>query len=116
MLINLTGEPQFEEVKNEVCCYCDKPFKHYIKNKKSKEGDLTEVEIITSHPACKRTHKKMENIKNKIIKTKKTLHDLRTSQLNLEFEMFINHQIKLDDDTDEIFTLLQKKGIISSSA
>ena len=115
VLINLTGKPYFEEAKEQVCCYCEKPFQHYTKNKKVKGTDLVEMEFITSHPPCLRTHKKMETLKNKIVKTKKTLHDLRTAQLNLEFEAFLSGQACLDQDTDEIFLLLKQKGIIASS-
>lgn len=105
-VIDLTQDPTF-------CVVCEKPFQHYTKAKKVKgDENIIELKHIDAHPCCAKSFNKMEKIKQKIIKTKKTLHDLRTAQLNLEFEMFINNQVKLDDDTDEIFTLLKKKEII----
>lgn len=111
--INLTTLPT-EVVDNTKCCICEKPFKHFTKLRKVKSQDPNEVDIeyVSAHPACKKIQKKMENIKCKIIKTKQTLHNLRTSQLNLEWEMFCNNQLQLDDDVDEIFTLLKEKNIL----
>jgi len=109
VLINLTGEVP----KEEVCCYCEKPFQHYMKTKRNTNpNELAEMQMVTCHPACLRTHKKMQNIKNKIMKTKTTLHNLRTCQLNLEFEAFMSGHATLDQETDEIFLLLKQKGII----
>lgn len=109
--INLTGLPT-EPTK---CAYCDKPFQHTTRVRKVKgSNDPNEVDIehITAHPECKKSHIKMERIKSRIVKAKKTLHDLRASQLNLEFDMFMKQQLKMDDDTDEIFVMLKEKEIL----
>jgi len=112
--INLTGLPTNPNTEDDNCCvFCSKPFKHYTKMRKVKGCDEVKLDLITSHTCCKRTYLKMEKIKNKIIKTKQMLHNLRTEQLNLEFEMFAKQQLKLDDDTDEIFVMMKEKGILN---
>ena len=109
--INLNGQICQEADAQDVCFYCQKPFQHYTKTRKIKGQDgLKELELITSHPICKRTNKKMESIKNKIVKAKQTLHNLRAAQLNLEFEAFLAGQKLEDENTDEIFTILTMKN------
>lgn len=115
--INLTGRPAqfplaFEELN--ICTICNKPFNHSIKKTKIKDTNEIIYTPQTAHPCCKRMEAKAEKIKEKIIKTKKTLHDLRAEQLNLEFELFCKQQLKLDDDTDEIFVMLKEKQIVNS--
>lgn len=105
-LIDLTSTEQ-------LCGICEKPFQHYTKSKKIKgQTPLVEIEYITCHPDCKKANVKMEKIKTRILKAKKLLHDLRASQLNLEFEMFMKQQLQINDDTDEIFVMLKEKEII----
>lgn len=110
-LIDLTKEPNEEEPTR--CGICDRPFQHYTKTKKVKgQAPLVELEFISCHPECTKANAKMQKIKTRIVKAKKTLHDLRTTQLNLEFEMFMKQQLKLDEDTDEIFVMLKEKEIL----
>jgi len=107
------GLVTLEEDEIQKCELCDKPFQHYTKSKKIKgQAPLVEVQFITCHPECTKANIKMQRIKNRIIKAKKNLHDLRASQLNLEFEMFIKQQLKMDDHTDEIFVMLKEKNIL----
>lgn len=110
-LTNLDAEPQ-AEAEPTKCELCNKPFQHYTKSKTIKgQEPLVEIEFISCHPECKKVHNKMQKLKNRIIKAKKTLHDLRTAQLNLEFEMFLAGQQSIDQDTDEIFVMLKEKNI-----
>lgn len=108
--------PSTEEI--EVCGICNKPFKHYAKRKRTPKTPAQfplgydEVELITCHPDCTKGHAKMEKLKARIVKTKKALHALRTAELNLQMEMILKQQLKLDDDTDEIIMVLKEKGII----
>lgn len=102
-----------EEDEVQTCGLCNKPFQHCTKSKKIKgQEPLVEMIFITCHPECTKAHAKMEKINKKIVKAKKVLHDLRTSQLNLEFEMFMKQQLKMDEHTDEIFLLLKEKKIL----
>lgn len=108
-LIDLT-KPE-EEVT--VCGICEKPFQHYTKTKKIRgHAPLVELEFITCHPECTKANAKMERIKTRIMKAKKTLHNLRAEQLNLEFDLFMKQQLKMDEDTDEIFVMLKEKDIL----
>lgn len=107
--------PLDEEV--QTCGLCNKPFVHYAKKKRaSKNGPVLavqEVDLITCHPECTKAHIKMEKIKARIVKIKKSLHTLRTAELNLQMEMFLKQQLKMNDDADEILVLLKDKGIIN---
>lgn len=104
-----TTTPLPEEL--QTCELCNKSFQHYTKSKKIKgQAPLVEVQFITCHPECTKSNIKMERIKNRIIKAKKNLHDLRATQLNLEFEMFMKQQLKMDEHTDEIFVIMDKKN------
>ena len=96
-----------------LCGICEKPFEHYTKTRKLKgQAPLVELNFITCHPECTKANIKMERIKTRIMKAKKTLHDLRASQLNLEFELFMKQQLKMDEHTDEIFVMLKEKNIL----
>lgn len=108
-LIDLTNP----DAEPTVCEICEKPFQHYTKTKKIRgQAPLVELQFITCHPECTKFKSKLDKIQTRIVKAKKTLHDLRASQLNLEFDLFMKQQLKMDDDTDEIFVMLKEKEII----
>jgi hypothetical protein len=114
--INLTGKAAqfplaYENNFETLCTVCSQPFKHTVKASKNKQSNELVHTLHTAHPHCKRACTKAEKIKEKIINVKKKLHDLRAEQLNLEFEMFCKQQLKLDDDTDEIFVVLKEKDM-----
>jgi DNA-binding protein len=98
--------------EGQFCVHCEKPFQYKTKTKAIPNSDAKEVEIITAHPNCSKAVNKMERIKQRIAKVKKQLHDLRTAQLNLEFEMFLAGQNSISDETDEIFMILKEKEIL----
>lgn len=109
-----TREVTYSDDEMNICGLCKKPFEHYTKNRKNRVTGMTEVQFITCHPQCTKVNMRMEKLNARIVKAKRNLHDLRTAQLNLEFEMFLAGQKTIQDDTDEVFVVLQKKGILSS--
>lgn len=96
-------------METTLCEICEKPFRHYTKTRQGTEPHEVRHELITCHPKCRKMAAKMDKLKARIIKTKKTLHDLRAAQLNMEFEMFVQTQCNsVDQDTDEVFVLVNK--------
>ena len=92
-----------------LCDICNQPFQHHTKTRQGNEPYEVRHELITQHTQCRRMVAKMDKIKARIIKAKKTLHDLRAAQLNMEFEMFVQSQCKsVEQDTDEVFVLVNK--------
>jgi len=93
-------------VVEDICLYCEKPFKHKVRRVRSKtDPNVVSVEVVDAHPYCTRIHKKVESLNKRIEGAKKKLHDLRVEQLNLEFEVFLKTTAQRQDNTDEVYVL-----------
>lgn len=52
---------------NNLCFVCNKPYKHFISNKKKAVDELYETDIKICHPVCNRLIQKQNKLKNDLL-------------------------------------------------